>query len=533
MMGGLVLRVGDLEYDQSVKGKLDRLKKEVTKVSDTMDRESIISVLKSEIEHFDDKTEVSEVGSVVRISDGIADVYGLESVMYGELVEFETGVRGIVQNIERKEVGCVLLGSDYGLTEGSQVKRTKKQAGIGVSDGLLGRVVDALGSPIDGKGKIEAEQYYPIEREAPGIVKRKSVTVPLETGIMAIDSMFPIGRGQRELIIGDRQTGKTSIAVDTILNQKGKNVICIYVAIGQKASTVAQIVSTLQKYGAMEYSVVMSAVASDLAPLQYIAPYCGTAIAEYFMDQGKDVLIVYDDLSKHAVAYRAMSLLLKRSPGREAYPGDVFYLHSRLLERSCRVTEEFGGGSITALPIIETQAGDVSAYIPTNVISITDGQIFLESELFFAGVRPAVNIGLSVSRVGGAAQSKIMKAVSGSLRIDLAQFREMEVFTQFSSELDKNTRDLLEHGDHLVELLKQPVYHPLPLYEQVILLFAASNRLLTDVPVKELKEFRRGLMELIRTKYTGLIEEIQQKQELTYEIKEEITKAVKEYKKQV
>ncbi|MDY4976828.1 MAG: F0F1 ATP synthase subunit alpha [Clostridia bacterium] len=533
LMGGLVLRVGDLEYDQSVKGKLDRLKKEVTKVSDTMDRESIISVLKNEIEHFEDKTEVSEVGSVVRISDGIADVYGLESVMYGELVEFETGVRGIVQNIERKEVGCVLLGSDYGLTEGSQVKRTKKQAGIGVSDGLLGRVVDALGSPIDGKGKIEAEQYYPIEREAPGIVKRKSVTVPLETGIMAIDSMFPIGRGQRELIIGDRQTGKTSIAVDTILNQKGKNVICIYVAIGQKASTVAQIVSTLQKYGAMEYSVVMSAVASDLAPLQYIAPYCGTAIAEYFMDQGKDVLIVYDDLSKHAVAYRAMSLLLKRSPGREADPGDVFYLHSRLLERSCRVTEEFGGGSITALPIIETQAGDVSAYIPTNVISITDGQIFLESELFFAGIRPAVNIGLSVSRVGGAAQSKIMKAVSGSLRIDLAQFREMEVFTQFSSELDKNTRDLLEHGDHLVELLKQPVYHPLPLYEQVILLFAASNRLLTDVPVKELKEFRRGLMELIRTKYTGLIEEIQQKQELTYEIKEEITKAVKEYKKQV
>lgn len=533
LLGGMILRIGDLEYDQSVKGRLERLKKEMAGVSDVPDKGSIISVLKNEIEHFDDKTAVSEVGSVVQISDGIATVYGLESVMYGELVEFETGVRGIVQNIERKEVGCVLLGSDYGLTEGSRVKRTKKQAGIGVSNQLLGRVIDALGAPIDGKGDVQTEQYYPIEREAPGVVKRKSVTVPLETGIMAIDSMFPIGRGQRELIIGDRQTGKTSIAIDTILNQKGKDVICIYVAIGQKASTVAQIVSTLQKYGAMEYSVVMSAVASDLAPLQYIAPYCGTAIAEYFMDQGKDVLIVYDDLSKHAVAYRAMSLLLKRSPGREAYPGDVFYLHSRLLERSCRVTEEFGGGSITALPIIETQAGDVSAYIPTNVISITDGQIFLESELFFAGVRPAVNVGLSVSRVGGAAQSKIMKKVSGSLRIDLAQFREMEVFTQFSSELDKSTKDLLDHGNRLVELLKQPVYHPQPLYEQVILLCAASNRLFMDIPVKELKPFRQNLLEFIRANYPSLIEEIQQKQDLTYEIKEQIIQAVQQFKKRV
>ncbi len=500
---------------------------------ETLDKNSIISILKQEIENYDDKTAVSEVGTVVQISDGIATVYGLEHVMYGELVEFETGVRAIVQNIERQQVGCVLLGSDYGLTEGSRAKRTGKQAGIGVSNELLGRVVDALGCPIDGKGEIPAEKYYPIEREAPGVVKRKSVTVPLETGIMAIDSMFPIGRGQRELIIGDRQTGKTSIAVDTILNQKGKNVICIYVAIGQKASTVAQVVSTLNKYGAMDYSVVMSAVASDLAPLQYIAPYCGTAVAEYFMDQGKDVLIVYDDLSKHAVAYRAMSLLLKRSPGREAYPGDVFYLHSRLLERSCRVTEEFGGGSITALPIIETQAGDVSAYIPTNVISITDGQIFLESELFFSGVRPAVNVGLSVSRVGGAAQSKIMKKVSGSLRIDLAQFREMEVFTQFSSELDKSTKDLLDHGNRLVELLKQPVYHPQPLYEQVIVLFAASNRMLMDIPVKELKQFRQGLMEFIRANFSFLIEEIQQKQELTQEIKKEIINAVQQYKKQV
>ena len=401
----------------------------------SFNQDEIISVLKSEIEDFDLKTVVKETGRVTNISDGIVTVYGLDEAMYGELVEFETGVRGIVQNLEMKSISCVLLGSDYGITEGSKVVRTKKRAGIPVSDQMLGRVVNALGTPIDGKGDITADAFYPIEREAAGVCDRKSVSTPLQTGILAIDSMFPIGRGQRELIIGDRQTGKTAIATDTIINQKGQDVICIYVAIGQKASTVAKLVSTLTAHGAMDYTIIVNSTASDVAPLQYIAPYSGTAIAEYFMEKGKDVLIIYDDLSKHAVAYRTMSLLLERSPGREAYPGDVFYLHSRLLERSCRLDDEHGGGSITALPIIETQAGDVSAYIPTNVISITDGQIFLESELFFAGQRPAVNVGLSVSRVGGDAQTKAMKKASGSLRIDLAQYREMEVFTQFSSEL--------------------------------------------------------------------------------------------------
>lgn len=496
-----------------------------------INQSEIISVLKNEIEDYDVKTIVKETGRITNISDGIAAVYGLDHAMYGELVEFETGVRGIVQNLEMKSIGCVLLGSDYGLTEGSKVVRTKKRAGVPVSEDLIGRVVDALGSPIDGKGEIEATEFYPIENEAAGVVDRKSVDVPLQTGILAIDSMFPIGRGQRELIIGDRQTGKTSIAIDTILNQKGKDVICIYVAIGQKASTVAKIVSTLTKYGAMDYSIVVSASASDLAPLQYIAPYSGTAMAEYFMHQGKDVLIVYDDLSKHAVAYRTMSLLLERSPGREAYPGDVFYLHSRLLERSCRLDEAHGGGSITALPIIETLAGDVSAYIPTNVISITDGQIFLESELFFAGIRPAVNVGLSVSRVGGAAQTKAMKKAAGSLRIDLAQFREMEIFTQFSSELDKSTKELLDHGNRLVELLKQPLSKPLPLHEQVILLCAANHKLLIDVPIKEIKIFRNNLIDFIRAKYPDIIEEIDAKKVLTDQLIEKIINAVKEFKK--
>ncbi len=490
----------------------------------------IISVLKSEIENYDIKTNVSEIGTITQIGDGIATIYGIENAMYGELVEFETGVHGIVQNLEMKTVGVVLLGSDYGLVEGSKVTRTKKRAGVPVSNALLGRVVDALGKPIDGKGNIEAEDYYPIENEAPGVVARKSVTVPMQTGILAIDSMFPIGRGQRELIIGDRQTGKTSIAVDTILNQKNEHVVCIYVAIGQKASTVAKIVSTLTKHNAMDYTIVVSASASDLAPLQYIAPYSGTAMAEYFMKQGKDVLIVYDDLSKHAVAYRAMSLLLKRPPGREAYPGDVFYLHSRLLERSARLSDEYGGGSITALPIIETLAGDVSAYIPTNVISITDGQIFLESELFFAGIRPAVNVGLSVSRVGGAAQTKAMKKASGSLRIDLAQFREMEIFTQFSAELDKSTKDLLDHGNRLVELLKQPLSKPLPLHEQIILLVAANNKLMLDIPVKEIKKFRNDLIDYFESKYINIIEEINTKKVLTDELISQIVEATKEFK---
>jgi len=490
----------------------------------------IISVLKNEIENYDIKTTINETGAIIQIGDGIATIYGLENAMYGELVEFETGVNGIVQNLEMNTIGVVLLGSDYGLKEGSKVIRTQKRAGIPVSKALLGRVVDALGKPIDGKGQIEVDDYFPIENEAPSVVARKSVNVPLQTGILAIDSMFPIGRGQRELIIGDRQTGKTSIAVDTILNQKEEDVICIYVAIGQKASTVAKIVSTLTKFGAMDYSIVVSASASDLAPLQYIAPYSGTAMAEYFMKQGKDVLIVYDDLSKHAVAYRAMSLLLKRLPGREAYPGDVFYLHSRLLERSCRLNEENGGGSITALPIIETLAGDVSAYIPTNVISITDGQIFLESELFFAGIRPAVNVGLSVSRVGGDAQTKAMKKAAGSLRIDLAQFREMEIFTQFSSELDKSTKDLLDHGSRLIELLKQPLSKPLPLHEQIILLVAANNKLMNDVPVKEIKNFRNDLIHYFENNYKNIIEEIKTKKVLSVELTNQIIEATKEFK---
>lgn len=437
----------------------------------------------------------------------------------------------MVQNLEMKSISCVLLGSDYGITEGSKVVRTKKKAGIPVSEQMLGRVVDALGSPIDGKGEIEAQAFYPIEREAAGVCERKSVSTPLQTGILAIDSMFPIGRGQRELIIGDRQTGKTSIAIDTIINQKGQDVVCVYVAVGQKASTVAKLVSTLTKHGAMDYTIVVNSTASDLASLQYIAPYSGTAIAEYFMEKGKDVLIVYDDLSKHAVAYRTMSLLLERSPGREAYPGDVFYLHSRLLERSCRMDDEHGGGSITALPIIETQAGDVSAYIPTNVISITDGQIFLESELFFAGQRPAVNVGLSVSRVGGAAQTKAMKKASGSLRIDLAQYREMEVFTQFSSELDANTKELLDHGKILMQLLKQPLTKPLSLHEQVITLVAANNKLLLGVDPKEVKNFVTEMLNYFEAKHGSLVEEIETKKVLTDEMIGQIIEGVKAFKK--
>jgi F-type H+-transporting ATPase subunit alpha len=464
----------------------------------TMNASEIISVLKSEIEDFDKKSGVQETGTVVRVGDGIATVFGMQHAMYGELVEFETGVRGIVQNLEAKTIGVVLLGSDYGITEGTTVVRTGKRAGIGVSNQMIGRVVGALGNPIDGGDPITAEDYFAIEHEAPGVAARKSVNVPLQTGILSIDAMFPIGRGQRELIIGDRQTGKTSIAIDTIINQKGQDVICIYVAIGQKSSTVAQIVSTLKKNGAMDYSIVMAASASEPAPVQYIAPYAGTAIAEYFMSQGKDVLIVYDDLSKHAVAYRAMSLLLHRPPGREAYPGDVFYLHSRLLERSCRLDDAHGGGSITALPIIETQAGDISAYIPTNVISITDGQIFLESELFNSGMRPAVNVGLSVSRVGGAAQTKAMKKVAGQMRVDLAQFREMEVFTQFSSDLDPATQAMLDHGHVLMELLKQPLYHPLAMWKEVVVLAAASNGLLDDIDLSALRSFREGLSAYVK-----------------------------------
>ena len=493
----------------------------------------IISILKEEIENFDMMSKDSEVGTVITVGDGIASIYGIDHAMYGEIVTFENGLKGMVQDIRRNEIGCILFGSDTRISEGTKVTRTGKRAGVPVGDAYIGRVVNALGEPIDGKGSIEADGYRPIEQEAPGIVDRKSVSVPMETGILSIDSMFPIGRGQRELIIGDRQTGKTSIALDTILNQKDKDVICVYVAIGQKASTVAKVVNTLKTNGALDYTIVVSSTASDCAPLQYIAPYAGTAMAEYFMYKGKDVLIVYDDLSKHAVAYRAISLLLGRSPGREAYPGDVFYLHSRLLERSSRLSDENGGGSITALPIIETQAGDVSAYIPTNVISITDGQIFLESGLFAAGMRPAVNVGLSVSRVGGAAQTKAMKKASGSIRIDLAQYREMEVFTQFSSDLDPATKEQLEYGKRMMELLKQPLGSPLSLHEQVITLCAATHKLFLDVPVKELKKFQKEMLAWIDQKHPQIGEEIEELHSLSDTLISKIVDAVKEYKSQV
>ena len=492
--------------------------------------DEIISILKEEIKNYDEISKDQEVGTVISVGDGIATVYGIDHAMYGEVVTFENGLKGMVQDVRANSMGCILFGKDTGIKEGTKVARTGKQAGIPVGDKFIGRIVNALGESIDGKGEIQAEEYRPIENPAPGIIDRKSVTVPLETGILSIDSMFPIGRGQRELIIGDRQTGKTSIATDTIINQKGKNVICIYVAIGQKASTVAKVVSNLEKYGAMEYTTVFSATASDCAPLQYIAPYAGTALAEYFMYQGKDVLIVYDDLSKHAVAYRALSLLLERSPGREAYPGDVFYVHSRLLERSSRLSEEAGGGSITALPIIETQAGDVSAYIPTNVISITDGQIFLESDLFFSGMRPAVNVGLSVSRVGGAAQTKAMKKASGSVRIDLAQYREMEVFTQFSSDLDEATTAQLKYGSCLMELLKQPLCSPLSLHQQVITLCVATHKLMVDVEKKEIKKYQKDLLEYFDNVYPEIGKEIETTKQLSDELVEKIIKAAEEFR---
>ena len=488
--------------------------------------DEITGLIKQQIKDYRSKLVLDDVGAVCTVGDGISRVHGIEKCMSGELLEFCNGTYGMAMNLEQDFVGCVLLGSEEGITEGSSVKRTGKIVSVPVGDAMLGRVVNALGAPIDGKGSILTNEYRPVESPAFGIITRQSVNRPLQTGIKAIDSMIPIGRGQRELIIGDRQTGKTTIALDTIINQKGKDVICIYVAIGQKRSTVANVVDTLTKAGAMDYCVVVSATASEMAPLQYIAPDAGVAMAEYFMLQGKDVLCVYDDLSKHAVAYRTMSLLLKRPTGREAYPGDVFYLHSRLLERACCLNQENGGGSITALPIIETQAGDVSAYIPTNVISITDGQIFLESELFNSGLRPAVNYGLSVSRVGGAAQTKAMKKAAGNLRIDLAQFKEMEIFTQFSSELDQATTDLLDHGHMLTELLKQPLYNPLPHYEQVILLYAAQHDLFKGIPLNELREYRTELMNYIRTYGQDIIEEIEEKKVLTDDLAERIERIV-------
>ena len=531
LLGGFSITVGSDEYDWSMKGRLTQMKNRLLHTPQMLsDSAEVIDLLRTEIDSaaFDGKEH--EVGEIVRVGDGVATVSGIRHAGYGEIVQFENGVKGMVQDIRNEETGVILLGSERELTAGSRVVRTERRAGVPVGEGFLGRVVDAMGTPIDGKGEAEAAGYLPIENAAPGIKDRKSVSVPLETGILAIDSMFPIGRGQRELIIGDRQTGKTSIATDTILNQKGKGVICIYVAIGQKASTVAKVVSTLQAGGAMEYSIVVSATASDPASLQYIAPYAGTAMAEYFMHQGRDVLIIYDDLSKHAVAYRSLSLILERSPGREAYPGDVFYLHSRLLERSSRLTPEMGGGSITALPIIETQAGDVSAYIPTNVISITDGQIYLETNLFNAGQRPAVNVGLSVSRVGGAAQTKAMKKASGSIRIDLAQYREMEVFTQFSSDLDDTTREQLTYGKGLMEVLKQPLLRPLSMAEQVITLVTATAKCLLDVPLADIKEFQMGLLAEIRENHSEMIAELEQGKVLTDELREAILAAAAEYK---
>ena len=497
----------------------------------SINSDEIISILKSEIENFDEISKDSEVGTVVTVGDGIATIYGIDHAMYGEIVTFENGLKGMVQDIQKDEIGCILFGSDTGIKEGTKVARTKKKAGIPVGDKFIGRVINALGAPIDGAGEIEADDYRPIENEAPGIIDRKSVSVPMETGLLSIDSMFPIGRGQRELIIGDRQTGKTSIATDTILNQNGNGVICIYVAIGQKASTISKVVNTFKTSGAMDHTIVLASTASDCAPLQYIAPYAGTALAEYFMYKGKDVLIVYDDLSKHAVAYRALSLLLGRSPGREAYPGDVFYLHSRLLERSSRLSEEKGGGSITALPIIETQAGDVSAYIPTNVISITDGQIFLESSLFFSGMRPAVNVGLSVSRVGGDAQTKAMKKAAGSLRIDLAQYREMEVFTQFSSDLDDATKEQLEYGSGLMELLKQPLGKPMSLADKVITLCAARHKVMLGIPTAKVKGFQMDMLSYFASAHPEIAREIEETKDLSKELSQKIVEIAEEFKK--
>ena len=533
LLGGFVLEVQGVTYDRSVKGRLERLAKGLEKgasVSESM--EELMGSLRDTVKGFQIGQDTSETGRVLEVGDGIATVQGLDRAVYGELVEFDTGVKGMVMDLSRETVGCVLLGREEGLGEGSRVTRTGRPADVPVGRALLGRVVDAMGNPIDGLGPIHAADTRPIEREASGVISREAVNVPLQTGILAIDSMIPIGRGQRELLIGDRQTGKTAIAVDTILNQKDQDVICIYVAIGQKASSVAHVRDTLQKHGAMDYSIIVSATASDPAPLQYIAPYAGAAMGEYFMEQGRDVLIVYDDLSKHAVAYRALSLLLKRSPGREAYPGDVFYLHSRLLERACRLTQEYGGGSMTAIPIIETQAGDVSAYIPTNVISITDGQIYLETDLFFSGQRPAVNVGLSVSRVGGAAQTRAIKRTAGTMRIDLARFRELEVFTQFSSDLDQATQKTLDHGKRLLELLKQPLYQPMKVSQQAILLYIATNGLLDEVPLDQVREFALDFSKRMELEHWELTAEVQRTGNLSGVAVETIRAALADYKKE-
>lgn len=522
LKSGFQLHVGSEVYDWSAKGRMEQFRQQVEQLVAKNTRKDIIPLLRSSIDEFRLLAKSSEVGTVKSIGDGIAVVEGLEHAAYGEILMFDNGIKGMVQDLRRNETGCILFDNADDISAGSKVARTGKTAGVPVGDAFLGRVVDALGRPIDGGDAIPADGYRPVEEPAPGIIDRQSVDTPMETGLLSIDAMFPIGRGQRELIIGDRQTGKTAIALDAMLNQKGKNVICVYVAIGQKASSVAQLVENLRKRDAMDYCVVVSATAGEADTMQYIAPYAGCAMAEYFMHKGRDVLIVYDDLSKHAIAYRAMSLLLERAPGREAYPGDVFYLHSRLLERSAHLSDKLGGGSMTALPIVETQAGDVSAYIPTNIISITDGQIFLESDLFFAGQRPAVNVGLSVSRVGGAAQTKAMKKATGSLRLDLAQYREMEVFTQFSSDLDDSTKEQLHYGQGLMRILRQKQYHPLSMHQQVIVLVCAMGHVLSKVAVKDVTDFRDALLDHFEQEHSDLCRSLEDEKVLTDDMKQEI-----------
>ena len=524
---GFRLEVGADLYDWSLEGRLRQFREQLEQLKPA--GMSVIPLMREAVRNWQPEVTPEEVGSVLTVGDEIATVSGLENAAYGEILRFASGVKGMVQDLRPDRVGCVLFGDSESIEEGSIVRRTGKTAGIPVGGGFLGRVVDALGTPIDGQGDIPAENYLPIESPAPGIIDRQPVNRPMETGLLAIDSMFPIGRGQRELIIGDRQTGKTAIALDTILNQKGKDVVCIYVAIGQKSSSVTQLVENLKHRGAMDYTIVVNAPASASASLQYIAPYAGTALGEYFMRKGRDVLIVYDDLSKHAVAYRTLSLLLERSPGREAYPGDVFYLHSRLLERSAHLSDELGGGSMTALPIVETQAGDVSAYIPTNIISITDGQIFLESNLFFSGQRPAVNVGLSVSRVGGDAQTKAMKKAAGALRLDLAQYREMEVFTQFSSDLDETTKRQLVYGQGLMRLLRQPQYHPYAQHQQVILLTAALHHVMQPVPLAEMDDFRGQLLRFVETQNPALCRRIDESGQMSEDDQETLLQLSKEF----
>lgn len=524
---GFRLKVGTEVYDWSTQGRFEQFRAELQKLAGAS--KPIIPLLRNTINAWMPESIAQEIGEVLSVGDGIAVVDGLEKATYGEILIFPGGVKGMVQELGPEGLGCILFGDDDEVYEGGKVLRTGRTAGIPVGEGFLGRVVDALGNPIDGRGDVRADGYRPIESPAPGIIDRQPVNRPMETGLLTIDSMFPIGRGQRELIIGDRQTGKTAIALDTIVNQKGKDVVCIYVAIGQKNSSVAQIAESLRKRDCMDYSIIVSASAADAVPLQYIAPYAGCALGEYFMEKGKDVLIIYDDLSKHAIAYRALSLLLERSPGREAYPGDVFYLHSRLLERAAHLSDERGGGSMTALPIVETQAGDVSAYIPTNIISITDGQIFLESELFFSGQRPAVNVGLSVSRVGGAAQTKAMKKAAGSIRLDLAQYREMEIFNQFSSDLDDMTKNQIAYGQGLMRLLRQPQYHPMKQHEQVLTLLIALAHLYQNIPANEVQEKNRQLLRYLEEQIPEVCAGIEEKGAFTPEDKEEILRLAEEY----